>query len=213
MTSHGSIIYDHNSNLVIRGIIITSKQRAQKILDVAFLLFARQGIRKTTIEQIAAAAGIGKGTIYLSFKSKDEIFTAIIRREAHLFFQTLRRAVRREQSAVGQLRTYIQTSIRSVADLMDTYRVSQELREESRHYIETLRQELLIVEQSIIEGIIEFGCEQGEFRVADIPFVSITIAIAIHTLEAPWLYPGYEVNSEEKADDLLNLFINGIRCR
>lgn len=199
--------------MVRRRSTITPKQRTLKILEAALPLFAQQGIRKTTIEQIAAEAGIGKGTIYLSFKSKDEIFAAIIRQEANTFFQILRRAVRKEQRAVGQLRAYIQTSVRTVTDRLIFHQVSQEFRQESRPFIETIRQDFSIVELSIIEDILEFGCEQGEFAVADIPFAGATITIAVHALQVPWLYPGHELGSEEKADALSDLIINGLRSR
>lgn len=191
-----------------------SKKRTEKILEAAFPLFARQGLRKTTVEQIASAAEMGKGTVYLSFKSKDEILLAILRREAHALFQTLRSAIRKEATAVGQLRAYMRTRVRTIADLFVFRGVSKELRRESRPLVETLlNQELSAVERGVVEDILEFGCEQGEFSVADIPLASFTIVVTVHALETPWLYEGYEVGLEEKADTLATLMIDGLRRR
>lgn len=64
-----------------------------QIIDAAIKVFARKGLEKGKIADIAKEAGIGKGTVYEYFRSKDEIFKAI---EANLFahfqamFQTLK---------------------------------------------------------------------------------------------------------------------------
>lgn len=54
--------------------------RKKEILDTAQYLFSEKGFDKTTIQEIADSIGIGKGTIYLDFKNKDEIYIAIVER-------------------------------------------------------------------------------------------------------------------------------------
>ena len=56
------------------------QQREEHILDVAAKLLVRQGYRKTTIEDVAREAGVGKGTIYLHWKDKNALFRAVILR-------------------------------------------------------------------------------------------------------------------------------------
>ncbi|MEW5801204.1 MAG: helix-turn-helix domain-containing protein [bacterium] len=53
-------------------------QVKETILEVALKLFQRFGYKKTTIEEIAREAGIGKGTVYLHFTSKEEILLTLI---------------------------------------------------------------------------------------------------------------------------------------
>jgi AcrR family transcriptional regulator len=53
------------------------KKRRAAILDAALKLFSQYGYRRTSIDDIARAAEIAKGTVYLSFKSKEEIFRAL----------------------------------------------------------------------------------------------------------------------------------------
>jgi AcrR family transcriptional regulator len=57
------------------------QQRAQRILDVAAALILRWGYNKTTIDDIARQAGVAKGTIYLHWKTREELFGALMRRE------------------------------------------------------------------------------------------------------------------------------------
>jgi AcrR family transcriptional regulator len=52
--------------------------REERILDAAAALLVRWGYRKTTIDDVAREAGVGKGTIYLHWKDKNELFRAAI---------------------------------------------------------------------------------------------------------------------------------------
>jgi AcrR family transcriptional regulator len=54
--------------------------RQAHVLETALTVFVRHGFRKTSIEDIAKAAGISRQGIYLHFKDKDEIFSAAIQR-------------------------------------------------------------------------------------------------------------------------------------
>lgn len=57
------------------------KERADRILDAASELILRWGYKKTTMEDIARQAGVAKGTIYLHWKTRDELFLALLLRE------------------------------------------------------------------------------------------------------------------------------------
>jgi AcrR family transcriptional regulator len=56
--------------------------RRAEILDAALTVFGQYGYRRTSMDDIAREAGIAKGTIYLSFTSKEEVFRALSRRLA-----------------------------------------------------------------------------------------------------------------------------------
>ncbi len=56
------------------------RQREERILDAAATLLVRWGYRKTTIDDVAREAGVGKGTIYLHWKDKNELFRAALMR-------------------------------------------------------------------------------------------------------------------------------------
>src|SRR6266540_7253755 len=56
-------------------------ERAHRILDAAFTLILRWGYNKTIIDDIARQAGVAKGTIYLHWKTREELFTSLVHRE------------------------------------------------------------------------------------------------------------------------------------
>src|SRR5689334_2299686 len=56
-------------------------ERAHRILDAATVLILRWGYNKTTIDDIARQAGVGKGTVYLHWNTREELFAALMKRE------------------------------------------------------------------------------------------------------------------------------------
>ena len=62
-----------------------NEEREQRILDVAADLIVHYGFDKTTVSDIANEAGISKGAIYLHFKSKDDLFEALLIRELQAY--------------------------------------------------------------------------------------------------------------------------------
>ncbi|PZG18863.1 TetR/AcrR family transcriptional regulator [Nonomuraea aridisoli] len=66
------------------------RERAHRILDAAGELVLRWGYDKTTIDDVAKRAGVAKGTIYLHWKTRDDIFAALLRRERLLMLAEVR---------------------------------------------------------------------------------------------------------------------------
>ncbi|GCE28858.1 hypothetical protein KDA_43420 [Dictyobacter alpinus] len=75
------------------------EERAKRILDVATTLILRWGYAKTTLNDIASEAGVGKGTLYLHWKSREELFEALITREKIEMAEEIR--VQMEQDPQG----------------------------------------------------------------------------------------------------------------
>jgi AcrR family transcriptional regulator len=69
------------------------QQREERILDAAATLLVRWGYRKTTIDDVAREAGVGKGTIYLHWKDKNELFRAALLREQERFGEDVKQRI------------------------------------------------------------------------------------------------------------------------
>src|SRR2546429_369113 len=69
------------------------KLREERILDAATTLLVRWGYRKTTIDDVAHEAGVGKGTIYLHWKDKNDLFRAAISREQRRYSEDIKQRI------------------------------------------------------------------------------------------------------------------------
>ncbi|AWB44136.1 TetR family transcriptional regulator [Paenibacillus sp. CAA11] len=75
----------------------------QAILDAAYTLFGSQGFYETKISQIADKAGIAKGTVYLYFKSKEQLFAAVSQRDFDRFLSRLDHGLHQTKSIQERL--------------------------------------------------------------------------------------------------------------
>lgn len=66
-----------------------SNHKHKAILDAAYVLFGSSGFYETKMSEVAELAGIAKGTVYLYFKSKEELFLAVTRRDCEEFLEQL----------------------------------------------------------------------------------------------------------------------------
>ncbi|MBI2953193.1 MAG: TetR/AcrR family transcriptional regulator [Chloroflexi bacterium] len=69
------------------------EERAHRILDAAAALIMRWGYNKTTIDDIARQAGVAKGTIYLHWKTREDLFAALIQREGMALGEDFKRRI------------------------------------------------------------------------------------------------------------------------
>jgi AcrR family transcriptional regulator len=112
--------------------------RRAVILDAALRVFGQYGYRRASVDDIAREAGIAKGTIYLSFASKEEVFQALSQRLAQTMLAGAEAARHRPGTTAGKLAamhaawfgTYAETISRSphAAELLDAkHRLSADL--------------------------------------------------------------------------------------
>lgn len=94
------------------GVREQKKQQTRKaIVDAAVKLFTEKGFEQTSMDELARAAGVGKGTIYGYFKAKEEIFLAYCEAELEFAFAALDRKLDEEASLVDQLVAYMMGQI------------------------------------------------------------------------------------------------------
>lgn len=86
------------------GVREQKKQQTRKaIIDAAVRLYAEKGFEQTSMDELARAAGVGKGTIYGYFKAKEEIFIAYCEAEIDFAFVSLDRKLDENAPLVDQL--------------------------------------------------------------------------------------------------------------
>jgi AcrR family transcriptional regulator len=76
------------------------KARAERILDEAAELLLRVGYKRVTVDDVAERAGIGKGTVYLHWPTREELFMAVFRRELAVASDELARGIRADPGEV-----------------------------------------------------------------------------------------------------------------
>lgn len=144
--------------------------RPEEITAAALALFAERGYANTRLEDVAANAGISKGTLYLYFANKDELFKAVVREGLVQPLVEMREVIERfEGSSMDLLRMLFEgwwtrigaTPLSGIPKLMIAE--ARNFPELARFYVE----EVVDPGQRTLERIIERGIERGEFRAVD----------------------------------------------
>ena len=81
-------------------------QRVERILDAATDLFAHYGFDKTTMDDIARAASVSKGALYLHFRGKDDLFDALMLRENDILQEDVMRRLEAEGDRLSVFSVY-----------------------------------------------------------------------------------------------------------
>jgi AcrR family transcriptional regulator len=101
----------------------SAEQRRHDILDAARTVFARKGYADTVVEDIAEQAGIGKGTLYLYFPSKEQIYLAALLEDARRLDVESREAMAAAESWEEKLRAFVEVRLRYFDEHQDFMRI------------------------------------------------------------------------------------------
>jgi len=189
------------------------KKKRELILQIARKLFARYGLKKTSVDDIATEARIGKATIYYYFKSKQEIFKDVVERELAILKNAIREAISREDSPQGKLRAFILTRISRTHELVNLYRVTKDVVTELLPDLEKIRESHFIEEMNTIKEILSEGVRKGIFKAKRIELTSLAMVSVLKGLEYPWVLNGEPIDIEKNVDAILEILFKGIEAK
>jgi AcrR family transcriptional regulator len=196
-------------------------QRRSAILNAARKLFFEKGFRYVTVENIARKAELSKGSIYLYFRSKEEIYTQILLNDIDKFNKKSSLIFQNGKSAVELVMDFAFTYVDFFLNDRELFRIMMTfmLHTEDMNLAETVNQHIIEVTNNtvkIIETILQQGIEKGEFP-SDINLRLSRNAMwgLLNGIISLHLFTGKEAHKEERIRSAvkasLDIFINGLR--
>jgi len=187
------------------------------ILDATDRLLARFGYRKMTVEDIAAEAGIGKGTIYLHFASKEEVVLSHIDRIVDRLNGQLREIARSDATAAERLRRMLLTRVLFRFDSIQHYTQSlNDLLSVLRPRLLARRAQYFESEARIFSEVLTSGRESGELSFDDEHATAHALLQATNGL-LPYSLSTTELGEREEVEqrtaDVANLMLRGLLSR
>ena len=186
-------------------------EKYQRILDAAVEVIAERGYFNSPVSAIAARAGVADGTIYLYFKSKDDVLKAALESRLGHFhavvakkFETLRGA-REQLEYIAWYHLQSATADRSMAVLMQT-----EMRQ-SAQFIQEFSQLHIVRYIQLVREVVRRGQEQGVFRreLSD-GVVAHCFFGAIDELLSSTLFGSRPYDARETAEQVIEVLLHGI---
>jgi len=183
----------------------------EKVLKVAGIIFRKYGFNKTTVDEIAKAARKGKSTIYYYFKSKEEIFEAVVEQEAQTLKSRLISVVSENKSPKEKLRNYIYTRINAMNDLANFFDALKSENTVHLSFVENIREKYKSEEVTFVKMLLLEGNQKQVFNIEEPDLVAEAFVTILRGLELLVFTGSHTFNDiETKLDKILNLLFVGI---
>ncbi|MDX1934081.1 MAG: TetR/AcrR family transcriptional regulator [Capsulimonadales bacterium] len=193
----------------------------QLILESAQRLFLHYGYKKTTIDDIAQEAGIGKGTVYLYFDGKEEILLTIAAEVKRSITARMRAIADSSATPEEKLRRMVLASITAVHDAVNTTAHGVELVDELlRPKIMQCGLEQKEAQYDLLAQVLAEGVKRGDFTVLndDTTVAARLLMLAMISFYPPYMTPCHgkapcRGELEARAELMMDFILHGIRPR
>jgi TetR/AcrR family fatty acid metabolism transcriptional regulator len=185
--------------------------KPQQIIEAAIRVFARNGYYNSRVSDIASEAGIASGTIYLYFRTKEEILVTLFREKMAAFVAHLRREIAGERDAVAKIRRLVELHFTVLEESPALAEVVQvELRQGQKFFRGASAHEVSAYFE-LIGSVLEEGVAAGHFR-ADVPVKVATKVLfgAMDQMATSWVLGKRGYRLVDAADAVATIFLKGV---
>ena len=186
----------------------------QRILDAAIAIIAEKGFHNSRVSDIAERAGVADGTIYLYFKSKEQILMAALDSAFEAFLRKAKEELAGARDARTKLRMLARLHLRELSRNRNLAVVLQtELRQSAKFLVEFSQRELKGY-FNLIRDVIREGQQAGSIRrdVSD-KIAAACLFGAMDELVTTWVLSSREYDLQAAADPVVDLLLSGMEVR
>jgi TetR/AcrR family fatty acid metabolism transcriptional regulator len=187
----------------------TSKR--ERILRAAVDVFAEFGYFNAKVAQIAKAAGVADGTIYLYFDGKEDLLITIFREYTRNYLRALEQQMANINRAEERLRIAIRHHLETLGRDRALAVVSQVELRHSLKFMSLLSQEEIADYLNIIRKIVESGQQEGVFRRTVHPqLVAKAVFGVLDEMVTSWMLSEKDYDLSAVADEVADLLLTGL---
>ena len=186
---------------------MTVSKTREMLVDVARQLFARMGVDNTTMNDIAQASRKGRRTLYTYFKSKNEIYLAVVESELDQLHKMLVDVASKDLPADEKLLTFIYSRLDAVKALVFRNGTLRATFFRDIWRVEKVRKKFDAKEIQFFKAVLLEGQAKGVFHIDDVEMTADLIHYCVKGIEVPYIrgYIGAHLD-----EDTRNRYVSNI---
>jgi TetR/AcrR family transcriptional regulator, cholesterol catabolism regulator len=190
---------------------VGARERSEEVYAAALRLFREKGYHATSMQDIAAAVGLYKGSLYYYIGGKDELLARVFERGMGALLADVERiAADKAAGPSAQLRLIVEAHVQAVANNLDALTVFlhewRALAGESLATVRAQRERYT----SLVSEILARGVRSGEFHVQDVSIATLGVLGMCNWL-CQWYSPGGRLSPAEIGRHFADLVLDGLR--
>jgi len=190
------------------------EEKRKKILDAATKVFARVGFSNTRIQDVAQEAGIAHGTVYLYFKSKDDLFISIFQESLGELIDYISSEVQKKDSAEDKLRRMISLQLDVIEENPDLTKLILIEFPGTGNFLNDRNIDVLSNYIDVIGDVLKNGIEEGIFSTNVKPDIIATmIYAAMQGIATRWILDGMNYSIKTMDVEISEIFLKGLKSQ
>ncbi|MCR5394476.1 MAG: TetR/AcrR family transcriptional regulator [Bacteroidales bacterium] len=184
-----------------------------ELIEAARKLFASKGVDSTTMNEIAELSGKGRRTLYTYFKSKTEIYMAVLEQETNHIIEHTEEILNLQIPADEKLKLYILVRLDTVKETVVRNGSLKAAFFRDVVKLEHARRKLDTRELSFLRSILQQGIDEGTFDIDNASVVAVTIHYALRGLDIPNIrgqFTALGVPTSRLRQSIFNMIFYGI---
>jgi AcrR family transcriptional regulator len=197
--------------------------RPQELLDAALALFAEKGFAATRAEEVAQRAGVSKGTLYLYYASKEELFKAVVRQNLSSLIAEGQEVAAQFEGSSADLLTELLHIWWERVGCTPAASIHKIMLAEVRNFPELAQfynDEVIVPGDHLFSGCVQRGIDSGEFRPMPLhevahALIAPLIFMAVHreSFGACPVAGAHNIDPRAMLDTHLDLMLRGLQVR
>ena len=186
---------------------MTVSKTREMLVDVARQLFARMGVDNTTMNDIAQASRKGRRTLYTYFKSKNEIYLAVVESELDQLYKMLLDVAGKDLPADEKLMTFIYARLDAIKALVFRNGTLKANFFRDIWRVEKVRKKFDAKEIQFFKTVLLEGQAKGVFHIDDVEMTADLIHYCVKGIEVPYIRGHIGAHLDE---DTRNRYVSNI---
>ena len=213
MTDQSVMDYRESNTMSPRPDVST--ERKSQILNAAEQVFTKKGFDQSRMDDIAEETGLSKGTLYLYFKSKDDLIVAVLDRIFLFEFNQITRFDHSNASALEEIWNFSELITKDFLDMMRIMPIAYEFLALAfrNKIVQKALKQYMEKYMEVLIPIIQRGIDNGEFKKVDPKEAAIAIGAVFEGTVLLWVYDHSLVDPKTHIRSGMKLILEGLQAR